>query len=168
MVSRLGQSETVNVLLTGAEWRWPQAVTQIFRPRGINSLLAVSEAETVRLVTNNVIHLAILDSSSDSESFSATRLLRTIRNHKPLLPCILLARQTDDRLLTEALALGAFSVLAKPVDLQLLGKQINTLFVKRYQSHVFSPKTHRQSATNDQTDYSGRSSRHNDEFPNQI
>jgi len=123
----------------------------IFQPRGINALLARSPSETVRLVTNNRIHLAILDDGSESTTESPARrlklgpkgsgirTLRSIRNRDRLLPCILLAQQVDDRLLTDALALGAFSVLGKPVDLQLLAGKIDQLFRKCYESDVFSP-----------------------------
>jgi len=150
MALRLTQDDCINVLIDSARWAWPQAVATIFRPRGINALVAHSFADAVRLVRNNRIHLAILDSRSEPRSqdlallnrprreLSGLQVLRTVRSYDRLLPCILLAHDIDDRLLAEALALGAFSVVGKPVDLQLLARQIDRLFLKWYQCNVFS------------------------------
>ena len=150
MAFRQTQPDSVTVLIDNANWAWPQAVTEIFRPRGINALVAQSPADTVRLVTNNKIHLAILDLQPQPttapcsgqpvppDHTAGLQMLRSIRNHDRLLPCILLAGRVDPRLLAQALNLGAFSVMAKPVDLNLLTEQIDRLFVKYYNSNVFS------------------------------
>ena len=154
MAFRQTQPDSVTVLIDNANWAWPQAVAEIFQPRGINALVAQSPADTVRLVTTNKIHLAILDLQPQPLSTTAAatdrtattdhaagiQMLRSIRNHDRLLPCILLAGQVDTRLLAQALGLGAFSVMAKPVDLHLLAEQIDRLFVKYYNSNVFSTK----------------------------
>ena len=151
MALRLTKPDSVNVLIEDSDWAWPRAVTEIFQPRGINALLAESTTEAVRLVSNNRIHLAILNyqcDSADRQPASPRKprpgalglsMLRLVRKQDSLLPCILLAHSVDDRLLAEALSLGAYSVLAKPVDMNLLGRQINRLFQKWYSSNVFSP-----------------------------
>ena len=136
MMARLSQPGSINVLLTNANWAWPQAVAQIFQPRGINALVANSAAEMVRIVTTNKIHLAILDQATND--LSGMHTLKIIRNRDALIPCIVLAQHVDDHMLREALALKAFSVLAKPIDLELLVGQIDRLFTKYYASDVFS------------------------------
>jgi len=73
------------------------------------------------------------------EDLTGMQALKVIRQHDPLVPCILLAQQPGKRLLADALALNAFSVLAKPVDLTLLAEQIDRLFQKCYSSDMFSP-----------------------------
>ncbi|MHC4628149.1 MAG: hypothetical protein ACYTDV_14315 [Planctomycetota bacterium] len=40
MVSNLSKLEEVNVLASGADWAWPEALRHIFRPRGVNLLVA--------------------------------------------------------------------------------------------------------------------------------
>lgn len=127
----------MNVLISDANWAWPQAVSEIFQPRGINALMADSAGDVVRLVANNKIHLAILDMAPGGD-LSGMQTLEVIRQHDRLLPCILLAQQIDERLLAQALALDAFSVLGKPVDLSVLAAQINRLFRKYYASDMFS------------------------------
>ena len=136
MVPRLSQAENVKVLLSNADWAWPEAVAKIFQPRGINSLIANSSREMVRIIDNNRIHLAILDLQFDDRSGMQT--LKIVRKHNQLIPFILLAYQTDERILAEALTLDAFSVLSKPVDMSLLAGKINRVFQKYYASDMFS------------------------------
>jgi DNA-binding response OmpR family regulator len=136
MVPRLSQPQHVNVLLDSAHWAWPRAVEEIFQPRGVNALVAQSSGDMVRLVDNNRIHLAILDSGR--EELGGLQTLRMIRKQNELVPCIMLAQCTDKHLLSEALNLGAFCVVAKPVDMQLLAGQVNRLFMKYYDSTIFS------------------------------
>ena len=40
--------------------------------------------------------------------------------------------------LYDALGLDIFSVIAKPVDMGILQRQLNRLFVKRYDSEIFA------------------------------
>jgi len=136
MAQRLSQPESVNVLLSDANWAWPQAVTTIFQPRNINALVADCSRDMVHLVASNRIHLAILDAALDD--LSGLRTLKIIRKHDEHVPSILLAHGVDEDFLAEALRLGVFSVLDKPVDLSLLAGMIDRLFVKNYASNMFS------------------------------
>jgi DNA-binding NtrC family response regulator len=130
MAHKLSQPENINVLIGNTDWAWPQAVAQIFQPRRINALVADSVSDMVRLVTYNKMHLAILDSRPDD--LSGMQALKIIRQLDQLLPCILLAARPSRQLLAQALALNAFSVLDKPVDLTLLAEQVDRLFLKYY------------------------------------
>ncbi len=142
MAFRLTQPDNINVLIENTHWAWPQAVEHVLRPRGITALVASSADETLRLITTNPIHLAIIDldkAAEDAPTFSRQRagmsglqVLRTIRSQKRLVPCILVVREATGRILNDALALGAFTVFTKPVDLRLLAESIDRLFAKRY------------------------------------
>ena len=136
MARQLSQPESINVLIGNANWAWPQAVAELFQPRGVNALMANSPHDAVQLVENNKIHLAILDLTWND--LSGMQTLKMIRKRDELLPCLLVAQQIDDRILAEALALNVFSVLLKPVDLGVLGGQLNRLFRKYYDNNTFS------------------------------
>ena len=43
-----------------------------------------------------------------------------------------------NRLLDEALQLDVFSVIDKPVDMDILRQQLNRLFIKKYNSDIFN------------------------------
>jgi len=139
MAQRLSQPSTVNVLIGNANWAWPQAVAELFRPRGINALVANSSNEMVNIIDKNKVHLALLDVSFDQ--LTGLQTLKIIRKHDKLLPCILLAQLINERLLSEALSLDVFSVLNIPVDITRLQEQLNRLFVKYYDSNMFERST---------------------------
>ena len=137
MVSNLSKLEEVNVLASGAHWAWPEALRRIFRPRGVNLLVAENATEFVNIIRRRRIHTTIVD--MDSEHSNGLATIKIIRMEYPLLPCILLSSAAGRELLGEALRLDVFSVVDKPVDMLILRELLNRLFVKKYDSGIFGP-----------------------------
>ena len=135
MVSNLSKLEEVNLLASGANWAWPEALRRIFRPRGVNLLVAESASEFVNIIERKRIHTTIVD--MDSERSNGLATIRIIRIEYPLLPCILLTSAAGKSLLGKALQLDVFSVIDKPVDMRILREQLNRLFLKKYNSSLF-------------------------------
>ncbi len=136
MVSNLSKLEEINVLASEANWAWPEAVRYIFRPRGINLLMAENAVEFVNIIERKRIHTTIVD--MDSEESNGLATIKIIRMDYPLLPCILLTSAAGESLLGKALRLDVFSVIDKPVDMSVLQEQLNRLFVKKYNSDIFA------------------------------
>jgi hypothetical protein len=65
MVSNLSKLEEVNVLASGADWAWPEALRHIFKPRGVNLLVAENATEFVNVIRNRRIHTTIVDMDSE-------------------------------------------------------------------------------------------------------
>jgi DNA-binding NtrC family response regulator len=135
MVSNLSKLEEVNVLASEANWAWPEALRFIFKPRGINLLVAENADEFVNIIRRKRIHTTIVD--MDSEKSNGLATVKIIRMDYPLLPCILLASTAEESLLGDALRLDVFSVIDKPVDMLILKQQLNRLFIKKYNSSIF-------------------------------
>ncbi len=129
-------SEKINVLVNGNQWAWPEALRNIFAPCGVDVLMVRNPNEALSVIRQRRIHTAILD--MDSDKLSGLGTTRIIRNRFPHLPCILLSTSIEDKMLSEALGLDVFSVIAKPVDMTILQQQLNRLFMKRYDSEVFA------------------------------
>lgn len=136
MVRNLSKLDEVNVLASGASWAWPEALRDIFRPRGVNLLVAGSTNEFVNVIEQKRIHTTIVD--VDSEKSNTLTTIKIIRMGYPRLPCILLTSSAGQAMLGEALRLDVFSVIDKPVDMSVLREQLDRLFVKRYNSNIFS------------------------------
>lgn len=136
MVTNLSKLEEVNVLASEANWAWPEALRNLFRPRGVNLLVADNTGEFVNIIEQRRIHTTIVD--MDSESSSGLTTIKIIRMDYPLLPCILLTSTAGESMLSKALRLDVFSVIEKPVDMNILREQLNRLFVKKYNSDIFS------------------------------
>jgi DNA-binding NtrC family response regulator len=136
MVAMRSKLDEVNLLASEADWAWPNAVRDIFRPRGINLLVADSATEFVDIIKTKRIHATIVD--MDSERSNGLATVKIIRFDYPLLPCILLTNAATESVLGEALQLDVFAVLDKPVDLNVLRQLLNRLFIKRYNSDIFA------------------------------
>ena len=65
MVAQWSQFDEVNVLASAANWAWPQAVRDIFKPRGVNLLMAEKTSDFLSIIANTRIHTAIVDVDSD-------------------------------------------------------------------------------------------------------
>ncbi len=123
------------MLASQADWPWPVALRQIFQPRGVNLLMAAGVNDFVNVLRQRRIHTTIVDMD---HSFGGLVAVRTIRMEWPLLPCIVLTSAAAEPILSEALRLDIFSVIGKPVDMNVLKDQLNRLFVRVYNSRVFS------------------------------
>jgi len=136
MVVNFSKLEAVNVLASGANWGWPQAQRNLFGPRGVNLLVAENAGEFVNIIEQRRIHTTIVD--MDSEKSNGLVTIKIIRMDYPLLPCILLTSAAGEAMLSKALRLDVFSVIEKPVDMNILREQLNRLFIKKYNSDIFS------------------------------
>jgi DNA-binding NtrC family response regulator len=120
MVSNLSKLEEINILASEANWAWPDALRT---------------GEFVNIIEQKRIHTTIVD--MDSEKVNGLTTIKIIRMNYPMLPCILLSSATGESLLGKALKLDVFSVIDKPVDMAILRKQLNKLFMKKYNSDIF-------------------------------
>jgi len=123
-------------LASQANWAWPAALREIFRPRGVNLLVAENAGQFVHIIETKRIHTTIVD--MDSEQSNGLATIKIIRMDYPLIPCILLSSTAGESLLGKALRLDVFSVIDKPVDMSVLLEQLNRLFVRRYDNSIFS------------------------------
>ena len=137
MIADLRQLDEVNVLAIRSDWDWPGALRDIFRPRGVNLLVAESTNDIVNVLRHRRICTTIID-TGPGEPETGLWTLKIILMEQPLMPCILLAKRATNMMLEKALQLDAFSVMDKPLDMSILKDQLNRLFVKIYGSHIFS------------------------------
>mgnify|MGYP003778479543 CR=1 FL=1 len=136
MVAQWSQVGDVNVLASAADWAWPDAVRSIFKPRGVNLLMAQNPAEFVNIIATRRIHTTIVD--VDSVQSDGLTTVKIIRMDYPLVPCIVLTHRVDKETLGKALQLDAFGVIAKPVNMDILQQVLNRLFLKKYNSDLFA------------------------------
>jgi DNA-binding NtrC family response regulator len=129
-------AESIKVLINDSGWAWPDVARQIFKNRPVELLVVRRAGEALNVLQHRRVHTAILD--MDCEKVNGLAVIKMIRSGFPLLPCILLADEAEEKLLSEALELDVFSVINKPVDIPLLQNQLHRLFVKRYNSNLFN------------------------------
>jgi CheY-like chemotaxis protein len=135
MVAMRAQHSEFNILTSEANWAWPEALRDIFEPRGVSLLVAHSAGEFVDVIKQTRIHTTLVDMDSEIDGLMTIRI---IRMNYPLLPCILLASEVGATMLSKALQLDVFSVIDKPVNMEVLQNQLNRLFIKKYHSDIFA------------------------------
>ncbi len=96
--------------------------------------MAENVGEFVNIIERRRIHTTIVDMDSAGGGLATIKI---IRMDYPLIPCILLSSGAGEVLLGKALELNIFSVIDKPVDMNILREQLNRLFIKRYDSYIF-------------------------------
>ena len=136
MVLETSKLNDATVLASEADWAWPEALRDIFRPRGVNLLMAKNTEDFINIIERRRIHTAIVDMDWGTSNSLIT--IRIMRNNYPLLPCIVLTSDASEILLGKALQLDVFSVIDKPVDMGILHEQLNRLFIKKYNSDIFA------------------------------
>ena len=109
----------LTVLLANEQEGWHQTVRGLLEPQGVHTLVARSGREALNLIESQPVHVAVLDQQMPQlGGLQVIRLMRDLKTSPP--PAILLANQLTNHLLHDALAMHVFTVLAKPVDFNVL------------------------------------------------
>jgi len=112
----------LTVLLANEQEGWHQTVRGLLEPQGVQTVAARSGREALELIESTPVHVAVLD--AQMPQLGGLQVIKLMREmHKSGFrapPAILLANQLTNHLLHEALGMHVFTVLAKPVDFNLL------------------------------------------------
>ena len=130
MVAALNQrGGPFGLVVTGEAESWLPAVEQIIGPNVVVPYKVNNDKELLDVVGSGVADAAVLD---DETGWCADvlQLLRMIRRLDRLLPVVVVTARRDRRLLEGALRLTAFSVVAKPLELEEFLRQIQRIMVR--------------------------------------
>ena len=120
MLQTQGTNNRLTVLLANEQEGWHQTVRGLLEPQGVQTLVARSGREALNLIESQPVHVAVLDQQMPQlGGLQVIRLMRDLKKDPPTA-AILLANQLTHHLLHDALAMHVFTVLAKPVDFNVL------------------------------------------------
>ena len=108
----------LTVLLANEQEGWHQTVRGLLEPQGVQTLSARSGREALNIIEKLPVHVAVLD--QQMPQLGGLQVIRLMREMKAAPAAILLANQLTNHLLHEALGMHVFTVLAKPVDFNVL------------------------------------------------
>jgi CheY-like chemotaxis protein len=115
------QQNRLTVLLANEQEGWHQTVRGLLEPQGVHTLVAHSGREALNLIESQPVHVAVLDQQMPQlGGLQVIKLMRESKTAAPAPAAILLADQLTNHLLHEALGMHVFTVLAKPVDFNVL------------------------------------------------
>ncbi len=112
------QQNRLTVLLANEQENWHQTVRGLLEPQGVQTLSARSGREALQMIESQPIHVAVLD--QQMPQLGGLQVIKLMRELHKAPPAILLANQLTNHLLREALGMHVFTVLSKPVDLNVL------------------------------------------------
>jgi DNA-binding NtrC family response regulator len=108
----------LTVLLANEQEEWHRTVRGLLEPQGVQTIAARSGREALRLMESQPVHVAVLD--QQMPQLGGLQVIRLMREMKDAPPAILLTNQLTHHLLHEALGMHVFTVLAKPVDFNVM------------------------------------------------
>ncbi len=124
----------LNVLLTEADQRWADQLPRLLEPQGVRAICVDDMEQALAAIDRERIHAAVVNldlpmtptkGQSAGHETGGLKLLRVIRRLEPAPPTVVVRprrfdARADNRMLSEALRLQAFSVLDLPVELEQL------------------------------------------------
>jgi len=134
-----------NVLLTQDRVReaehWTQQLPRLMQPLGVRAYVARTGREALDLVEQHPIHAALVDIATPPEINAEPNglwLLKILTHRSQRPPIVVInhryAQRRAERLLNEALRLGAFTVINRPSDVEPLLHIIRRLLEREYQN----------------------------------
>ena len=127
------------VLLANEQEAWHDNVRRLLEPQGVQTIRARSGREALHLIESQPVHVAVLDAQMPQlGGLQVVKLLHELRKSDrlkaPPPPAILVANDLTSHLLREALMMHVFSVLSKPVDLNVLLDALARVIRRHYES----------------------------------
>jgi two-component system phosphoglycerate transport system response regulator PgtA len=119
----------LELVVTGEAEDWLPALGQIVGPRFLHTRRVRSDHELLEVVRTGQADAAVLDDDAPWD-VDVLRLLRMIRRVNARLPVVVVTKHTDRQWLEDALSLAAHSVVAKPLELEELLRQVHGVMTR--------------------------------------
>lgn len=121
----------LRVLFADIETDWHNQAAELLAPHGIETVRVRTGREALARMESESFHVAVLD--QNIPQLSGLQVVKLSRDLPQSPPAILLARDLTTHLMHEALVMKVFSVMSKPVDLNLLLQTLARVVKRHYQ-----------------------------------
>lgn len=126
VAASIEREKPFSLVVTGEAESWKPALDVIVGPRLLATYHVRGDRELLEVVRSGVADAAVLDDAVDW-SVDVMRLLRLVRRVNRVIPVVIVSSRRDRRWLEAALRMAAFSVVAKPLQLEELLRLIHRL-----------------------------------------
>ncbi len=120
----------LTVLFGDVDSLWHDTATAMLQPFGVSTVQARTGREALDRIESGEVHVAILD--QNLPQLSGLQVVKLAARREVSPPAILLARDLSTQFLHEALGMRVFSVLSKPVDVNLLLDTLARVLKRHY------------------------------------
>jgi CheY-like chemotaxis protein len=126
----MNSGERFKVLFADREADWHSTTATLLEPFGVQPVVARTGREALERLEAGEVHVAVLD--QNLPQLSGLQVVKILSRQPTAPPAILLARDVSTQLMHEALHMRVFSVLRKPVDVNLLLETLARLMKRHY------------------------------------
>ena len=121
---------TPSLLITDDDRAFRETLDEAFRPRGYRTHLAADGVEALEIVRREPIHLLLVD--MHMPRLTGLETLQAVKADRRELPCILVSAALDEEIRSQAAAADVFSILEKPVALEVVRRAVRDAFRQTY------------------------------------
>lgn len=125
------QTNRLRVLFADVDADWHSQATQLLAPHGIETVRVRTGREALSRMESESFHVAVLD--QNIPQLSGLQVVKLSRDFPSPPPAILLAKDLNAHLMHEALVMKVFSVMSKPVDLNMLLQTLARIVKRHYE-----------------------------------
>jgi len=126
------RAKQYSLLITDDDLSWRETLRDVFEPRGYRTLLASCGEEAIDIVRVEPVDLALLD--MHMPTLDGLETLRLVKQIKAFLPCIIVTGDLSEMLRREALSAQAFSVISKPLSIEIMVETVRDAIRDAYAS----------------------------------
>ncbi len=120
-----------SILITDDDEGFRTAVREGIAPRGYRTFMAGSGREAIQIVRKEVVHAIIMDvHMPDIDGIEAFETIERIVSWH--VPCIFMSADLTDEIRMRAMVARAYTVLPKPLSLQLVRVLVDDIIRKFY------------------------------------
>ena len=158
---RSADTPRLNVLLSSSDWQdetWADHLPRLLQPLGVTALRVHSGREATRILQQHPIHIAVVDlalpidhdhrhapAANPTPGEGGHRLLELLARERAAAPTVVIKRRKsqreDAREITRVLSSGAFAVLERPVQLEILLQTLHRALRRFYHDAWPHPDT---------------------------
>jgi CheY-like chemotaxis protein len=120
----------ITVLFADPDADWHRQASAMLEPFGVQPVQVRTGREALDRIESGEVHAAVLD--QNMPQLSGLQVVKIINKMPSAPPAILLAQELSSQLMHEALSMRVFSVLRKPVDVNLLLETLARLMKRHY------------------------------------
>ncbi len=121
--------EKIKLMLVDDEERFLATTKKLIEKKGIEVLTAQSGGEAINIISNNNVHVVILDVKMPGLDGIST--LKWIKQLHPLTEVIMLTGHATVESSIEGLKTGAYDYLTKPIDINFLVEMSEAAYEKK-------------------------------------
>lgn len=124
-------NKVLSLLLADDNDSLRETLSLFFTSQGFQVFTAGTGIEAVKIARNEDISFSIMD--INMPGLNGIEAFRCISNEIKQMPCIFMSGDTSLEVMQNALNVGGFTFISKPIQMELMRKSVNRLIFKFFQ-----------------------------------